>query len=366
VRVRLGSAGLGADWTLRMEAVAEAAADYTLTVEADGGQGYPPDTLPLIRPVRGFAPALPLLRDSDDTHGTALRGYLLASTYSDGRFRGADVFRLTGSSWLAEDSILDAAAWGGVVSAVPAPANYWTWDDTNTIVVTPVVGADRIVGATEAEVLNWANLGCLLAPDGTIELVQHVNATAGADGTITLSRLLRGRRGTEDAGAIPAGSIYLLLDGSEIAVAAGLSTLGASESFRFVGPLGNLQTAPIVSRSVSGRAEQPWAPVHISGSRDMDGNLTLTWVRRARVNGGLRSYVGAVPLNEASEAYAVDIRNSADTATLRTISGLTSPTAAYTAAEQTADGLTPGDPVMVRVYQISATVGRGRAGVATV
>jgi hypothetical protein len=62
----------------------------------------------------------------------------------------------------------------------------------------------------------------------------------------------------------------------------------------------------------------------------------------------------------------VDIRNAADTATLRSFTGLTSPTVTYTAADQTADGLTPGDPVRVRVHQVSAIVGRGRRGAAIV
>jgi protein involved in polysaccharide export with SLBB domain len=72
------------------------------------------------------------------------------------------------------------------------------------------------------------------------------------------------------------------------------------------------------------------------------------------------------PLCEASEQYEVDIRNAADTATLRTFAGLTSPTVTSTAAQQTTDGLTPGDPVRVHVYQISAVAGRGRRGAAIV
>jgi len=66
----------------------------------------------------------------------------------------------------------------------------------------------------------------------------------------------------------------------------------------------------------------------------------------------------AIGLGEASQAYEVDIRNAGDTATLRTITAAT-PIASYTAAQQTTDGLTPGNPVVLRVFQISATVGSG-------
>jgi hypothetical protein len=57
--------------------------------------------------------------------------------------------------------------------------------------------------------------------------------------------------------------------------------------------------------------------------------------------------------NIAAAAYSQSV--------LRTITGLSSPAASYSAANQTSDGLTPGDPVLLRVYQMSAIVGRGIA-----
>ena len=50
----------------------------------------------------------------------------------------------------------------------------------------------------------------------------------------------------------------------------------------------------------------------------------------------------------------------------RTFTGLTSPAASYTAAQQTTDGYTPGAPVTFRVRQISAAVGGGTWRSATV
>lgn len=67
-----------------------------------------------------------------------------------------------------------------------------------------------------------------------------------------------------------------------------------------------------------------------------------------------------MPLGEAAERYEIDIRNAANTATLRTLS-TTSPGATYTAAEQTADFGAPQAAVRVRIQQISDTVGRGAA-----
>ncbi len=67
-----------------------------------------------------------------------------------------------------------------------------------------------------------------------------------------------------------------------------------------------------------------------------------------------------MPLGEAAERYEVDIRNSAGTVTLRTLT-TNSAIATYTAVEQTADFGAPQSTIRIRVQQISDTVGRGIA-----
>jgi hypothetical protein len=86
--------------------------------------------------------------------------------------------------------------------------------------------------------------------------------------------------------------------------------------------------------------------------------LTINWVRRTRIGGEWIDNVD-VPLSEAFEKYDVEITNAGFTTVLRTFSGLTEPTATYTAAQQTADGITPGSAVHVRVYQVGECTGRG-------
>ena len=94
--------------------------------------------------------------------------------------------------------------------------------------------------------------------------------------------------------------------------------------------------------------------------RDTSDNITITWQRRTRYQVRIVGPLGvSVPLGEQSEPYELDIYtdDSPDTL-LRTISATTT-SASYSAAEQAADGITPGDPVRVVVYQLSAIVGRG-------
>ena len=112
----------------------------------------------------------------------------------------------------------------------------------------------------------------------------------------------------------------------------------------------------------TGTSLKPYSPVQIAGSRDGSNNLTSTWIRRARLYAEWTDGVD-VPLDEPSEAYELDVLDGVTV--VRTITAI-SPSVTYTAAQQTSDGLTPGDPVAVNVYQISSRVGRGFAGSATV
>ncbi|MCP4034871.1 MAG: hypothetical protein GY734_26980, partial [Herbaspirillum sp.] len=70
-----------------------------------------------------------------------------------------------------------------------------------------------------------------------------------------------------------------------------------------------------------------------------------------------------VPTGEDTEAYEVDIM---DGSTVKRTISIASETASYSAADQTTDGFTPGDVITVNIYQLSAVVGRGFVGVATV
>ena len=99
--------------------------------------------------------------------------------------------------------------------------------------------------------------------------------------------------------------------------------------------------------------EQPWRKPRAPG------DLTIGWTRRSRALaadswGGLE-----VPLAEELEAYEVEIL---DGATVKRVLSATTSSAIYTAAAQTADWgalLGPGDTFDIRIYQLSALVGRG-------
>jgi hypothetical protein len=99
----------------------------------------------------------------------------------------------------------------------------------------------------------------------------------------------------------------------------------------------------------------------VRGRRDA-GDLHLSWIRRTRVGGDSWETVD-VPLGEDTENYALDILDG-DTV-VRTLTA-SSPAAIYTVAEQAADFGTPPPAIAVRVYQLSASYGRGSPAAATV
>ena len=99
--------------------------------------------------------------------------------------------------------------------------------------------------------------------------------------------------------------------------------------------------------------DQPWRKPRTPG------DLTIRWTRRSRTLsadswGGLE-----VPLAEELEAYEVEIL---DGATVKRVLSTATTSAVYTAAQQSADWgapLGPGDNLTVRIFQLSALVGRG-------
>ena len=136
--------------------------------------------------------------------------------------------------------------------------------------------------------------------------------------------------------------------------------VGAARHYKLAAPGAALSSVAVISHTAQGNSVKPLAPVWISGARDA-GDLTITWVRRARINAEWRDVID-VPLDEPSESYQVDILDGLNV--VRTLS-VSAPTATYTAAQQTADFGSPQSSVSVAVYQISSRLGRGHAGTAT-
>lgn len=87
-------------------------------------------------------------------------------------------------------------------------------------------------------------------------------------------------------------------------------------------------------------------------------DILISWLRRDRISTGPLFVTDNVPMSEATEAYDVEILQSGSV--VRTFSNLLTNSVLYTAAMQVADGWTQIPyQITVRVFQLSAVVGRG-------
>lgn len=310
-----------------------------------GADGYVPPVILVAGYSKGLVLDVPLATDADD----GIIAYAVAGPYSSGdSWPGATVYESPdGIDFGATLTTISPTQQGtfGYAAGVLADALTSVWDRTSTVSVQLQSGA--LTSTSEAEVERGANLAVL-----GDELLGFSTATLTAPDTYTLSGLLRGRRGTEQhTGGHASGERFVLLSGNAVRAELGASDVGDTLYFKPIttgGASGFPQALTYTAASA-----KPYSPVHLAAA-NVSGDKLISWTRRTRIGGEALNGT-TPPLGETTEAYQVDILNGSGTV-IRTLSGLTSPTATYTAAQQTTDS---NAGVTAKVYQISSTVGRG-------
>ena len=303
----------------------------------------------------------PLLQDTDDQSG-----FYWAATSEETGWRGTNIRRSTDGG-TTYSSIATSAVRNPVGDIVGTLGDGPTvvFDSSNTLTVTLTSFDDTLESVSELLVLNGFNAAWVGPPDGGEgEIIQFQNATLISEDTYELTKLLRGRLGTEHATAThSSGEVFVLLQSSTLGKSEfGVSDWDRERSYKAVSILSSEDVTPEQTFTNTGVRAKPLSPAHVLGSRDTSDNLTITWKRRSRFRQpGLGN--GPLPLGETSEAYEVRILQGSTT--LRTIS-TTSETASYTAAEQSSDGLAPGSLIDVEVVQISTERGAGYPALATI
>ena len=309
---------------------------------------------------------------------------------------------------------------GTAATALSVGTQTGTWDTVNTVDVTLSAGSDAVPeSATDSEVLEGANF-CRLGN----EYLQFATVTALGGSSYRLSRLLRGRRGTDPFWGVHAiGEPFVMIQaGFFYRVVLDDTLLNAGILIKAVTDDGEQALGDVSAQTVGifGRELIPYTVVQVAGTRDGSNNLTIVWKRRGRYQADLQD-LQDIPLGEFEARWAVRVLSgtaqtvsgvtkaanavvtitghtflvndsvsfsgvlgmvelngkvatvtaitansitialdtrfystysSAGTArkVLRTINA-TSETASYLAATQTADGLTPGNPVRVAIGQ---------------
>jgi hypothetical protein len=170
------------------------------------------------------------------------------------------------------------------------------------------------------------------------ELIQFSHVTPLGAGRFRLSRLLRGRGGTEWAadGHGDDDPFCLILPGRLQAVAMRAWTIGAEVSA--IG--GDGASGPI---RFQGEAVRPPAPVALKAHRNTGGGLELSWIRRSRSGFAWIDGVDA-PLGETREQYRIFV-TGAETLERET----TEPSVVFSAADVATLG---SGPALIKVSQI--------------
>jgi hypothetical protein len=320
--------------------------------------GVPRPSRPPTKPQPALAgPPLAVVLDLAAADGPApvLQRLAVAATpwpgaYIVWRSAGGDAFE-------AAQRVATAATVGETKSLLRA-GPLWRLDRSASVELTLSRGALQSVPLAAA--LEGANLLAIGSPEEGWEIVSFLQAELLGAGWWRVSGLIRGLAGSEPYAALdkPAGRRVVVLDGALVDLAAGTDALGRRYHYR-IAPEGRDHADPLAvafAATAGPEALLPLAPVGLRARREA-GGVRIGWIRRTRF-GGDNWEIAEAPLNEEREAYVVEImaedavRRRFDTA---------GPELLYEAAAEAADFGGPQAVLPVRVAQLSAVAGRGRA-----
>ena len=373
---------IGNNYVVNVYAVVE---DVALAVRGSPVQGpstiiigTPEAVVPTVRVID-----IPPLVDED----AFVPGYYVgACSPSGASWGGVTVYesRDTGNTWQQVATINTQCGIGTLSTALASgtPSGVITWDTVNsfTVAIDNFGPLGAPVTMTEPDVLDGWNW--MLIQDGSnFEIVGARDVVDNGDGTFTFDYLLRGLRGTYDSSATTKaiGSKVTFLFGARqqeaikfVPMNVSAANLPLSLQVKFVPP--GLSLVDVTAQSVT---------INAWNARPMPGKLftseldlatydrTFVFENWTRLQGVVGSG-GPYNLDESFEGYSIRIYDPTGATLMRTktISSATTGTnrirgdrsVPYPAAEQTADGYTPGPTETFKVErQQLGDFGEGRS-----
>ena len=251
---------------------------------------------------------------------------------------------------------IDVSSFLGIAITSLSAGKFSCFDETNIIDI--VILSGQLASSSELAVLNGANAAII----GN-ELIQFQYAELIGEQIYRLSRLLRGRQGTEKfINNHQEGERFVLLSPALHSVPMTTNMIGRKIHYKAVTAGSSIENTEEQEFIYQANSLKPFAPVHIAGTRDKNNNLTISWIRRARVDNDWRDNVD-VPLGEEIEKYQIEILGN--DAVIRILETST-PTIIYTAQQQITDFKIIPKAITIRIYQLSSLVGRGYPAITTI
>lgn len=374
---------LGNNLVVNLYAVVE---DVSLAVRGSPVQraAPPPIGTPTLVPVDACVLDIPPLDDRDAT----APGYYVGAASPSG-WAGCLVYesRDAGTTWTQVATLNEQVGIGELTTTLPSGVagdgiGGVTWDTTSTFTcrLRSFGPSGEPLTSTEAEVLlgyNWL----LVEDGGNFEILGARDVTALGDGLFQFDHLIRGLRGTYDSCATikAIGSrVTLLHDARQrdalrfVPVNVNGSSLPLSVQVKFVPAGATLADVVATSVSVDGWNARPMPGKFFTSELDLgtyDRNFLFDYWTRKQVPVG--SGTPSQQLDESFEGYAVRIYDPTGVTLVRTktISSLGTGSnrirgdrsCPYLAAEQTADGYTPGPTTTFKVQRVQlGDFGEGR------
>jgi len=243
-----------------------------------------------------------------------------------------------GESWESAGVTAPATVLGTALDVL-SPARSALFDLASSIEVELASDAMWLESRSDDALVDGANLAAV-----GDELIQFGSAEPLGGQRFRLSRLLRGRRGTEwAAGSHAIGDSFTLIErDSLIALDAPAGSVGGEARIMAVG-VGDFPDAAFGSIEIVGAALQPPNPVHLSARQTEAGDLDIRWARRSRQGWAWLSGSDA-PLGEEAELYRLVIAGEGFERIVEPLAQ----TYLYTAAARAEDG---GGPLLLSVRQ---------------
>ncbi|MDH4581367.1 hypothetical protein E8F20_05690 [Pseudomonas sp. BN415] len=348
--LRITEINYAPDGRLECKAKPNRAALYTSN--AKGGEGVQPvGTIPLAGPSLFLPMDIPVV---DETLQNA-PGFAGVMTGYNPSWPGG----------LAVRSVDSGQTWNDLQGFTGLPtlgtARGRLLSSTCTLIDQRTLTVDLVSGELESITRNQMLSGMNYAAygvDGRWEIVRFQTATLQGDGSYLISGFVRGDRGTEwVAGLHQNGEWFVLLDDPDnVFIDMAVGSIGVPATYRGITSGATIDSASDVPFTYQGVNLECLSPVSAKGSRDGSSNFSSTFTRRSRLSSSWWANGVEAPLGESAQAYEIDVMSGSTVK--RTITAST-PAFSYSAANQVSDFGSTQAAITFRIYQLSATVGRG-------
>jgi len=363
-RVLVDNIERGNDWVLVCRGFVEDTGPSTISGDTDASDDPPAqdDELDDASFSKLVIEDLPPLADSTANRPGLVWGTCLAER--DSKFRGAALYESVDGVTFTSVATVPVEAKIGSASTVLSDGPTG-WIDAASAVDIVIFEGD-LSSVTEAQLLGGSNVALL-----GDEIIGFQTATLVGGAVYRLSNLLRGLRNTEFATTThELDERFLLIESTTVRfLDFNLSGRGTTRTYKAVPASGSLVDAVPTTITREARNSIPLSPSAVSASKVTPGtneDTLFEWLRRTRRIHNWWDWSAGI-LDEDEETYELDFYEDNTFATLVVTKSVTIspfgtvPSFTYSEAEQSSDGLTPGDSFNLEIFQVSPATGRSRS-----